>query len=54
MSKIVEYPNGYRGVANDKAAANLAKKEGHRIIGEAPGHGPKKAVEKAPENRDQK
>lgn len=42
MSKIVQYPNGYKGVASDKAAANLAKKEGHKIFGDAEKPEPKK------------
>lgn len=32
MSKIVQYPDGYKGVASDKAAAILAKKPDHKII----------------------
>ncbi len=37
MSKKVQYPDGYIGVANDKAAAILARKPGHKIIGNVGG-----------------
>ena len=35
MSKRIQYPDGYIGVASDKAAANLAKKPGHKIVEDA-------------------
>jgi hypothetical protein len=32
MSKVIQYPNGQRGVASDEVADILAKRPGHKII----------------------
>lgn len=49
MSKRVQYPNGYVGVASDKAAAVLAKKPGHKVVGDI-----KAEAEKKPEQGNDK
>jgi hypothetical protein len=49
MSKKVKYPNGYIGVASDKAAAILAKKKGHEILGEVSEPATKPDAKKAKE-----
>jgi hypothetical protein len=40
MSKLVRYPNGYIGVASDKAAEILARKPGHCIVAGRPDQDP--------------
>jgi len=34
MSKRIQYPNGYVGVCSDDVAVILAKREGHKILGD--------------------
>jgi hypothetical protein len=36
MGKRVEYPNGSVGFASEKVAEALAKRPGHKILGDAP------------------
>lgn len=42
MSKLIEYPNGYKGTVSDAVAAVLAKRPGHKILDAAPPPPPKK------------
>lgn len=35
MSKRIQYPNGFVGFASDAAAAVLAQRPGHKILGDA-------------------
>jgi hypothetical protein len=47
MSKKVQYPNGYIGIASDNAAKILGKKKDHKVIGDA------KPAEKPAADKDQ-
>ena len=35
MSKKIQYTDGFIGAASDKVAEKLAKKPGHKIVGDA-------------------
>lgn len=47
MSRKVQYPNGFVGVAPDKVAEALGKRDGYKALGPAdPAPAPKKEVKK--------
>jgi len=43
MSKRIQYPNGLEGVCSDAVAEVLAKRRGHKILGDAKAPEPKPA-----------